>query len=97
MNNNSKCFIKQKGKTYKEITYGELKERRKYKTYKNKKFIKVEDMLFEVSKEEFDDYHREDERIWIYVKFLDTFFENFFIFMRPLSSLYYILNLYWYK
>ena len=28
---------------------------------------------------------------------LDTFFENFFIFMRPLSSLYYILNLYWYK
>ena len=39
------------------------KERRKYKTYKNKKFIKVEDMLFEVSKEEFDDYHREDERI----------------------------------
>lgn len=35
--------------------------------------------------------------IWIYVKFLDTFFENFFIFMRPLSSLYYILNLYWYK
>ena len=34
---------------------------------------------------------------WIYVKFLDTFFENFFIFMRPLSSLYYILNLYWYK
>ena len=63
MNNNSKCFIKQKGKTYKEITYGELKERRKYKTYKNKKFIKVEDMLFEVSKEEFDDYHSEDERI----------------------------------
>ena len=34
---------------------------------------------------------------WIYVKFLDTFFENFFIFMSPLSSLYYILNLYWYK
>ena len=37
------------------------------------------------------------DNIWIYVKFLDTFFENFFIFMRPLSSLYYILNLYWYK
>jgi len=36
-------------------------------------------------------------QFWIYVKFLDTFFENFFIFMRPLSSLYYILNLYWYK
>ena len=34
---------------------------------------------------------------WIYVKFLDTFFENFFIYMRPLSLLHYILNLYWYK
>ena len=34
---------------------------------------------------------------WIYVKFLDTFFENFFIYMRPLSFLYDILNLHWYK
>ena len=24
-------------------------------------------------------------KLWIYVKFLDTFFENFFIYMRPLS------------
>lgn len=63
MNKNSKCFIKQKNGSYKEITYGELIERRKrYKNYKNKKFIKVEDMLFEVSKAEFDDYHNEDER-----------------------------------
>lgn len=61
-------------------------------------------------KELMENYIKNDERLseknkelnplewtWIYVKFLDTFFENFFIFMRPLSSLYYILNLYWYK
>ena len=41
-------------------------------------------------------YCKENET-WIYVKFLDTFFENFFIYMRPLSLLHYILNLYWYK
>ena len=43
--------------------------------------------------------HRQCEKkaLWIYVKFLDTFFENFFIYMRPLSFLYDILNLHWYK
>ena len=45
------CFIKIKKGIYEEITYKELKEKRKkYSTYKKKKFIKLDDILLEVSK-----------------------------------------------
>lgn len=53
MQDNAKCFIRLKKGIYEEITYKELKEKRKkYSTYKKKKFIKIDDVLLEVLKKD---------------------------------------------
>ena len=63
MEDNAKCFIKINKGYYEEITYKELKERRrKDNTYKNKKFIYLHKMLMEVTQEEYIDYFQEIER-----------------------------------
>lgn len=63
MDDNAKCFIKIKKGYYEEITYKELNKRRNEDdTYKNKKFIPIQKMLIEVSKEEYQDFYREIER-----------------------------------
>lgn len=63
MNDNAKCFIKIKKGIYEEIKYKDLKEKRKrFITYKNKKFIKIEDSLLEVSKKEYEIIESEDQR-----------------------------------
>lgn len=63
MNDNAKCFIKIKKGIYEEIQYKDLKEKRKrFITYKNKKFIKIEDSLLEVSKKEYEIIESEDQR-----------------------------------
>lgn len=64
MKDNAKCFIKIKKGIYEEITYKKLKEkRRKYDTYKNKKFIQVDDKLLEVSQREYETFNKEEQRI----------------------------------
>lgn len=63
MNDNAKCFIKIKKGIYEEIQYKDLKEKRKrFITYKNKKFIKIENSLLEVSKREYEIIESEDQR-----------------------------------
>ena len=63
MQENAKCFIKIKKGIYEEITYKELKEKRnKYSTYKKKKFTKVDDVLLEVSKKEYEIIEYEEQR-----------------------------------
>lgn len=63
MQENAKCFIKIRKGIYEEITYKELKEKRnKYSTYKKKKFIKVDDVLLEVSKKEYEIIEYEEQR-----------------------------------
>lgn len=63
MNDNAKCFIKIKKGIYEEIKYKDLKEKRKkFISYKNKKFIKIEDSLLEVSKKEYEIIESEDQR-----------------------------------
>ena len=63
MKDNAKCFIKIKKGIYEEIQYKDLKEKRKrFITYKNKKFIKIEDSLLEVSKKEYEIIESEDQR-----------------------------------
>lgn len=63
MKDNTKCFIKIKKGIYEEIQYKDLKEKRKrFITYKNKKFIKIEDSLLEVSKKEYEIIESEDQR-----------------------------------
>lgn len=63
MKDNAKCFIKIKKGIYEEIRYKDLKEKRKrFITYKNKKFIKIEDSLLEVSKKEYEIIESEDQR-----------------------------------
>ena len=63
MEDNAKCFIKIKKGYYEEITYKELNKRRNEDdTYKNKKFIPIQKMLIEVSKEEYQDFYKEIER-----------------------------------
>ena len=63
MNDNAKCFIKIKKGIDEEIKYKDLKEKRKrFITYKNKKFIKIEDSLLEVSKKEYEIIESEDQR-----------------------------------
>lgn len=62
MKDNSKCFIKIKNGTYKEITYKELKNRQKrYITYKNKKFIPVQECLLEVSLDKYKEFYQDIE------------------------------------
>ncbi len=64
MKENAKCFIKIKKGIYEEITYKELKEKRKkYITYKKKKFIQLDDILLEVSKKEYETIDSEEQRI----------------------------------
>lgn len=63
MQDNAKCFIKLKKGIYEEITYKELKEKRKkYITYKKKKFIKLDDILLEVSKKDYEIMEYEEQR-----------------------------------
>lgn len=63
MKENAKCFVKISQGIYEEITYKELEERRQsIPSYKNKKFIYVNKMLFEVSDKEYRDYYSEIER-----------------------------------
>jgi len=63
MEHNSKCFIKLKNGTYKEITYKELQNRRKrYITYKDKKFIPVQECLLEVSFDKYKEFYKDVER-----------------------------------
>lgn len=63
MKDNAKCFIKIKKCIYEEIQYKDLKEKRKrFITYKNKEFIKIEDSLLEVSKKEYEIIESEDQR-----------------------------------
>ena len=63
MQDNAKCFIKLKKGIYEEITYKELKEKRKkYSTYKKKKFIKLDDVLLEVSKKDYEIIEYEEQR-----------------------------------
>lgn len=63
MNDNAKCFIKIKKGIYEEIKYKDLKEKRKkFITYKNKKFIKIEDSLLEVSEKEYEIIESEEQR-----------------------------------
>ena len=63
MKDNAKCFIKIKKCIYEGIQYKDLKEKRKrFITYKNKEFIKIEDSLLEVSKKEYEIIESEDQR-----------------------------------
>lgn len=63
MKENSKCFVKISQGIYEEITYKELEERRQLiPSYRNKKFIYINKMLFEVSDKEYKDYYSEIER-----------------------------------
>lgn len=63
MDNNSKCFIKTKDGSFEEITYGELKKRRKnLKLYDEKRFLNYHNMLFEVNKEAYKEIHNEKEK-----------------------------------
>ncbi len=64
MKDNAKCFIRIKKGIYEEITYKKLKEKRKkYDTYKNKKFIQVDDKLLEVSQREYETFNKEEQRV----------------------------------
>ena len=64
MKESAKCFIKIKKGIYEEITYKELKEKRnKYITYKNKRFIQLDDILLEVSKREYETIDPEEQRL----------------------------------
>ena len=63
MKGNDKCFIKLDKDNYEEITYKELIERRKnLEEYQDKKFIKLDNVLLEVTKEEYKKFDLEDQR-----------------------------------
>lgn len=62
MKDEDKCFIKLKNGTYKEITHKELQKRRKrYVTYKDKKFIPVQKCLMEVSLDKYKEFYQDIE------------------------------------
>ena len=63
VNDKSICFVKnEKGEFYK-ITYKELKDRKKNDPeFKKRKFVVASNMLFEVSKEKFNEYHNYIEK-----------------------------------
>lgn len=64
MKENAKCFIRKKRGIYKEITYKELKDKRKkFITYKRKRFIQLDDILLEASKREYETIDTEEQRI----------------------------------
>lgn len=59
----SKCFIKIENGIYEEITYKELlKRERDSVIYRRKKFIEIEEILLEVSINDYQNYYREMER-----------------------------------
>ena len=63
MKDDDKCFIKVENGIFEEISYKELKNRRKrIEEYKDKKFIYIHGMLMEVSEEDYIDYYQEIER-----------------------------------
>ena len=63
MQENARCFIRIKKGIYDEITYKELEEKRKkYVTYRRKRFIPVQGMLIEVLPSEYKNFYREVER-----------------------------------
>lgn len=63
MKDEDKCFIKVENGIFEEISYKELKNRRKrIEEYKDKKFIYIHGMLMEVSEEDYIDYYQEIER-----------------------------------
>lgn len=69
MKDNAKCFIRIGKGNYKEITYKELEEKRKkYITYRKKKFIPIQGMLIEVCPSEYKDFYKEIERGKYYKK-----------------------------
>ena len=63
VNDKSICFVKNdKGEFYK-ISYKELKDRKKNDPdFKKRKFVVASNMLFEVSKEKFNEYHNYVEK-----------------------------------
>lgn len=64
MKESAKCFIKIQKGIYEQITYKELKQKRKKDiTYKNKKFIQVDDNLIEVSNAEHKIMEAEEQRL----------------------------------
>ena len=63
MKENAKCFIRLKKGIYEEITYKELEEKRKkYSTYRKKKFIPIQGMLIEILPTEYKSFYKEIER-----------------------------------
>lgn len=63
MKNEIKVFVKLENNSYQEISYMELQKRRKAdKLYKNKKFIKLDKILLEVSKLDYAKFDKEYQR-----------------------------------
>lgn len=63
VNDKSICFVKNENGEFYKITYKELKDRKKNDPdFKKRKFVVVSNMLFEVSKEKFNEYHNYIEK-----------------------------------
>lgn len=63
MKNEIKVFVKLENNSYQEISYMELEKRRKVdKLYRNKKFIKLDKALLEVSKLDYVEFDKEYQR-----------------------------------
>ena len=63
VNDKSICFVKNENGEFYKITYKELKDRKKNDPEFNKrKFVVASNMLFEVSKEKFNEYHNYVEK-----------------------------------
>lgn len=63
MNKNSKCFIKNADGSFQQITYEKLCElKKKSKKFRDKKFAKVDGVLFEISKDKYNEYNAEDSK-----------------------------------
>ena len=59
VNDKSICFVKNEKGEFDKITYKELKKRMKEDLeFKKRKFVVANNMLFEVSKKEFNEYHK---------------------------------------
>ena len=63
VNDKSICFVKNENGEFYKITYKELKDRKKNDPdFKKRKFVVASNMLFEVSKEKFNEYHNYVEK-----------------------------------
>ena len=63
VNDKSICFVKNENGEFYKITYKELKDRKKNDPeFKKRKFVVANKMLFEVSKEKFNEYHNYVEK-----------------------------------